>query len=299
MGVLDEVLEHRLRFTREPDGTVVYHLDRATRTWPVERWQLLAVAIGVRMTGFLRGRRFANEVSPLLSELMHSVRASHRLEVDALGRKIHVVDTGRKRYDRDEAKQEHLVALMDGLLLEQPVTLSYLSHRSKTEGQEPRALTVNPLCMVLHRGAMYFVVLVPTVGEGSILLALDRIQEARVEMDAPPFLVPRDFDPQRYFESAFGIWTGGESQRVILRIDADYAPYVAERSWHSSQEMRWDDQGRLILELQLGELREIEEWILGMGEKVEVLEPSALRGRVRDRHRMAAERATAPEGRAT
>ena len=58
--------------------------------------------------------------------------------------------------------------------------------------------------------------------------------------------------------------------------------------------MRWDDQGRLVLELQLGELREIEEWILGMGEKVEVLEPSALRARVRDRHRMAAERATAP-----
>ena len=296
--VLREVLDHRLERSESPDGTVVFHLDRAT-TWPTTRWQVLAVAVGARMTGFLRGKRFANEVSPLLSALLHSVRARQRLEVEDLGRKIHVVDTGRKRYDLDEAKQDRLAAMMDGLLLEQPVTLTYQSPGAIAAGRPPRTLVTHPFTMVLHRGGVYFIVRVPARAEDPILLALDRILEAKVDLDSASFTVPVDFDPGNYFASAFGIWTGVEPHLVRIRIDADYAPYVAERSWHPSQEFTEDDQGRLILSMHLGELREVEEWILGMGEKVEILEPAALRARVRERHLAAAAKMDAQDEPAT
>jgi len=296
--VLGDVLGLRLERTMGPDGMVVYHLDRAS-TWPTTRWQVLAVAFGARMTGFLRGKRFANEVSPLLSALLHSVRDRQRLEVEGLGRKIHVVDTGHKRYDLDEAKQDRLAAMMDGLLLEQPVSLRYQSPGARAAGRPPRTLTTHPFSMVLHRGGVYFVVRVPERGDAPILLALDRIIEAEVEIDCPSFTLPEDFDPGAFFASAFGIWTGDEAHQVRLRIDADYAPYVAERSWHPSQETTWDDQGRLLLTLRLGELREVEEWLMGMGEKVDVLGPQALRVRVRERHLAAAKKLADPNTGAT
>jgi hypothetical protein len=292
LSVLGDVLGYRLERTMGTDGKVVYHLDRAS-TWPTTRWQVLAVAVGARMTGFLQGRRFAKEVSPLLSALLHSVRDGQRLDVEDLGRKIHVVDSGRKRYDLDEAKQERLAAMMDGLLLEHPVALSYHSPGARVAGRPPRALTTHPFSMVLHRGGVYFMVRVPEWGDEPILLSLDRIIEAKVEQDSPRFAVPADFDPGAYFASAFGIWTGDEAHQVRLRIDADYAPYVVERSWHPSQETSWDDQGRLVLTLHLGELREVEEWIMGMGEKAEVLEPETLRTQVRERHQAAADKMTA------
>jgi len=276
MVVLEEVLRHRLRSQREPDGTVTYSLNRDSRRWSATRWQVLAVAVGARMTGFLKGRRFLTEVSPLLSELMRSLRPSQRLELEALARKIHVVGAGQKRYDRNEEHQEKLAQLLDGLLLEQPVALSYHSHSAQQRGQPASEMEVHPLCLVLHRGALYFVVRVPA-WEGALrLLALDRILDARLEMDAPRFQVPTDFEPQRHFASAFGIWTGTERHKVSIRIEAEYAPYVAERSWHPSQRMTFDEQGRLLLEMTLGDLHEVEEWLLGMGQKAEILEPGGL-----------------------
>ena len=62
-----------------------------------------------------------------------------------------------------------------------------------------------------------------------------------------------------------------------LRFRADQAPYVVERQWHPSQELKWLPDGRLELTFRAGGTYEIRRWILGWGDAVEVIAPKPLR----------------------
>jgi proteasome accessory factor B len=68
----------------------------------------------------------------------------------------------------------------------------------------------------------------------------------------------------------------------VILFSAGVADRVREREWHESQEMRELSGGRLELRLRLGALAEVEQWVLGWGAAAEVLEPRALREKIRE-----------------
>ena len=79
-----------------------------------------------------------------------------------------------------------------------------------------------------------------------------------------------------------------EPINVVLRFRADQAPYVAERQWHPSQELKWLPDGRVELTFSAGGTFEIVRWILGWGDAVEVMAPESLRESTREAHQRAA-----------
>ena len=62
-----------------------------------------------------------------------------------------------------------------------------------------------------------------------------------------------------------------------LRFDAFAGRLIEERTWHASQGIEGRPDGGLDLTMHVGVSPEVERWILGWGEHVEVLEPSSLR----------------------
>ena len=64
-------------------------------------------------------------------------------------------------------------------------------------------------------------------------------------------------------------------------MDAFAADDVGGRRWHSSQELTDHPRGGLTLELRLNSLEEVERWVLSFGAHAAVVEPKALRERVR------------------
>jgi len=291
LGVLSEVLQARgtpLERVADPEPGV--RLPNPGKRWTTTRWQVLAVALGARLSGFLSGERFATQVAPLLSQLQASLPAAQALDVHELQRKLHVVEAGQKLYRKNPASQGCLAAMLDALLLDLPLELTY---RSRSPGSAPGgtvAMRVHVRCMTAHRGAVYFVVDglggERHVGE-RVLLALDRVASATMDSSAQRLPSRPAFDAAAFFESAFGVWTGEETHRVRLWIDPSYAWAVQERSWHPTQTLTALPDGSLRLELVLGELREVADWVLGMGEHCRVERPPALRTLVTERLRAA------------
>jgi predicted DNA-binding transcriptional regulator YafY len=94
------------------------------------------------------------------------------------------------------------------------------------------------------------------------------------------FTVPEDFDPELHFAKSFGAFVGTGDHKVVVRFTPTVADRVRERVWHRSQVERNRADGSLELTLRVDNLDEVERWVLGWGEHVEVLAPRELAERV-------------------
>jgi predicted DNA-binding transcriptional regulator YafY len=95
------------------------------------------------------------------------------------------------------------------------------------------------------------------------------------------FVRPLDFSPEKFFANALGVLGGAGDYRVIVRFSPAVAERIREREWHESQEIRDLPDGGVELQMRLGALTEVEQWILGWGAAAEVFAPEELRQNIR------------------
>ncbi len=88
-------------------------------------------------------------------------------------------------------------------------------------------------------------------------------------------------DPDTYFGSAFGIYRSDQPVTVKLMFTSVVAPFVKERRWHDSQRVVAREHGQIEMNLEVGLTPELVQWVLGFGANVRVLEPEALRHRIK------------------
>ena len=116
---------------------------------------------------------------------------------------------------------------------------------------------------------------------------LERVQDAQVLPDC--YSIPDEFDPGEYLKDSWRIMNGDQPIEIVLRFNADAAPYVRERTWHTSQRIESEPDGGLTLRLCIAEPREVLPWIRSWGAQVEVIAPDWLREKIADELRAAAE----------
>jgi predicted DNA-binding transcriptional regulator YafY len=293
LALLRERLGERLE--QRPDGG--WHVPREQKRGRERRValaQVLAMELGAKMSAFLwepaRMRAIQARVDLLREELLPSDEQRLR----SWRRRVAVIAPGQKDYAGRAEVGARLARLLDAMVDERPVDLSYRSHGRALAGLPARRLRVHPLGIVFYRDGVYFVV--DVVGGSSpehvgkrILLALDRIDELALG-DAGGFRVPTDFDARAFFGDAFGIGSGGEAREVVVEIDAQHAPWLLERTLHRSQQLEQRTDGSVVVRMRVSGLSEIADWILSLGEHAEVVEPAELREVVRTRLRAAAAR---------
>lgn len=124
---------------------------------------------------------------------------------------------------------------------------------------------------------------------------------ANVANTGKRFTRPAGFSLEGLLAGSFGVFSGLAAERVRLRFTPAVAALVRERTWHPSQAFAetaataadddGDDRGNgggdggVELTLEVGVSPELERWVLGWGDDVEVLAPAALRAAVRGRAR--------------
>ena len=147
------------------------------------------------------------------------------------------------------------------------VSMRYYSNESRRE----RDYLVHPYRLVYAQNALYLQAYVPDYAEFRTFL-VDRIRRLTVLNRTFERVAELAADP---FGKSMGVYSGPTS-RVQLRFHPRLAPLMAERTWHSSQQVKERADGTLDMTLQVSDDYALRQWILGFGRYVRVLSPAAL-----------------------
>ena len=102
-----------------------------------------------------------------------------------------------------------------------------------------------------------------------------------VESTGKSFERPDSFTLDNYLADSFGVYKGDESYDIHVRFTKTVAPFIKEKNWHPTQQIKTLKDGSLELSLQLSHLSDIQRWILGWGSQATVLAPKELAKAVR------------------
>lgn len=264
--------------TPKPGGAMLWRLapGEAVRKVEVRRTQAYALLAARRLFEPMKGSALYDEIHLAAEKLLGVARrpgrgpnagvADARLEERFLYLPFAPKDYGAKTEELDDVFQ----AVADL----RPLTFRY---RRPKDGREER-IVIHPYAMVLYKDAIYCVG--KHVAKDDIrTFLLDRMRDTECAI-TERFELPDNFRIEDYFQGQFGIWTGGELQRVVIEFDPRVREYVETRRIHPSQQIDVRADGRVRLTMTIGDLTEVTTWVLGFGETATVLEPPQLRERV-------------------
>ena len=122
-------------------------------------------------------------------------------------------------------------------------------------------------------------------GQNQVMtLALDRI--IKVDYDLDTTYRDENFDGDKHYKNTIGVTVLNEESlaEVVLKLNRANAPYVLTKPFHSSQEIveKLPD-GSIVFKIKVHLNFELERLILGFGETIEVLEPSVLRRKIKQK----------------
>lgn len=161
------------------------------------------------------------------------------------------------------------------------VELRVLTLRYQKRSGETKDYTVRPYTLVLGDSELALTGAVgdPVAGHADTAIrtfALHRIEE--ITLETVRFKMPPlgRWNPQRVYADAWGLYAG-ESESVEVRIHPGYAPLLADRTWHPSQEVgEPGPDGWLPMRFDVFPGGEFRTWLLGWGPWLRVTHPPDL-----------------------
>jgi predicted DNA-binding transcriptional regulator YafY len=172
-----------------------------------------------------------------------------------------------------EASSDIVARLLEGTLHFRVATMRYHSVSSA----KVKDYLIHPYRLAFAQGGLYLLAYVPEY-ENVRTFAIDRIKTVSLEKQT---FTPRRDLPEDVFANSLGVNTG-PPERVEIAFDAQIAPYIRARVWHTSQELRDAADGALTLTMHVCHDWALRSWILSWGPFVRVLSPAKLAAQVRE-----------------
>ena len=218
----------------------------------------------------LEGTVFHDSVRSAIAKIRTALSPELAAYLSRLGESFRVLPGPHKSYAK---MRDVIVRLNDAVLRRRTVSMRY-----RTGGAGPAsARELDPYRVWYRDGALYVVGRDHRSGEIRTF-AVDRI--TALATTEQRFVVPRDFDFDSYIGESFGV-IAEPATRVRIRFDPRWATWVAERTWHRSQQLKPLPGGALELTMQVGGRAELRSWVLSFGAGAQVMEPARLRDEVR------------------
>lgn len=112
-------------------------------------------------------------------------------------------------------------------------------------------------------------------------LPLDRIDN--IEQSKTKYIPNSEIDFEEFFEDVIGVSIPNDEkpEKVLLKIDKELWPYIKTKPLHGSQKIKEEGEEYSIVELEVYLNYELEALILSRGEKIEVIEPTKFRDKLK------------------
>jgi len=212
----------------------------------------------------------SNHIEPLRSRIRMLLDDGDH-SVDEIARRIRIIPLAAKAYS-----SEYFQDLCQALLSRKCVDMTYYSRPTDSSSER----RVSPQRLIYYRDNWYLDAwchLRKALRSFSIdaIKVLNITGEAAIEVGAQEL--------NRELESGYGIFSGAETRKAVLRFNPEIARWVSRETWHPDQQSEYDDQGYYVLRVPYSQDTELVMDILKHGSEVEVLQPSELRERVKQR----------------
>jgi len=173
---------------------------------------------------------------------------------------------------------KHIDSLHKSIINKKTIEISYQSFKAKL----PQVIIFYPYLLKEYRNR-WFILGVNKKGKAVMILALDRIEEFK-ELSSEKYHKP-EFDVSSYFDDVIGVSKapGQKAQTIVFKIDNDNAPYVITKPLHPSQKLLKEDNDGIFFSIEVIWNFELERELLGFGEKLEILAPKRLVGKIQSR----------------
>lgn len=177
-----------------------------------------------------------------------------------------------QRGKQSKEKANILNQLTSAMLNEQTCKCNYYSfYQEKTV-----SMTIDPLHIFEHHGGLYLYARNKEYKD-IITMAIERFVD--IEVTERYFKYPKNFDPTKKLEYAFGI-VDNDPIKVKIWFSKKQAKYIKERKWTKTQTITERKDGSIVLSMDTSGMYEIKKWILSHGAEAKVLSPKKLKDEV-------------------
>jgi predicted DNA-binding transcriptional regulator YafY len=195
--------------------------------------------------------------------------------------KLNLKDISTKVIEFDENKylvgQNYISDLYDAILSKQVLNMSYKSFKV----EEAIEIIFHPYYLKQYNNR-WFVFGRNKEYDSIQNLSLDRI--LHIEQSSLEFKENDLVDFSEYFEDIIGVSIEQSPiEKVVLKVEKSLLPYIQTKPLHESQYDKALDENYGLVIINVIPNYELESLILSFGERVEVLEPEALRRKLRHR----------------
>lgn len=180
-----------------------------------------------------------------------------------------------------------LIEVIEALLHTNRIHFAY----EHSDGQR-QTLRLRPVTLAVHDHQLYVICWldeVPGRAHGFYPYRFSRMSDITA---GASFTYPTSaaYNPATLFRHTFGIFIAlnEEIERVRVRLNDFWGRYAVNHRWHESQEWARENDGSVVITMNVRICIELKRWVLWFGEDVEVLEPKHLRDWVAAQQRRAA-----------
>ena len=237
---------------------------------PIKTSEVLALMMGEELARPLLGTAMGDALTDLRVRLGAMLTPSGRQFVQQMARRTLASHAAPGQYAR---RREQLEVIRDAIYLEQVLSLAYAR-----PGEEAREREVEPYATWLHEGRLYLVAWCRE-REAIRIFSVLRIEGAKMLDET--FEPDPSFDIRALAASSFGVYQSAAIHRVSVRFEPSVAHLPHERSFHSSQRVRAQADGSVILSFEASGLPEVAGWVASFGGRVRPLSPPELIEQVR------------------
>lgn len=178
---------------------------------------------------------------------------------------------GRIIVDEIPSGRDHLTTILEAMKENKVVEVTFHPFGHKHGYTFP----IKPYCVKLFENRWY--VLAQNNRDEVKIYGLDRLENVKITEDA--YKLPKDFDANDYFSSAYGIAIGYDvkPERIVIRANEDHKYYLNSLPLHHSQRMIEDCGEYADFELYLSPTYDFVMKLLQYGSMIEVISPATLR----------------------